>query len=303
MKGCLLGPKNLTQNEILLLEEGKKVFEEFSYVPITSLTLEDGKVLFNGRDLSEFDFVLPRIPRTYVYFGYCVLSLLEKEVYLPIKPQALFLSHHKFLTLLASKEIVKVPKTFLTNSEEIIKKKFKKLKFPLVFKLIYGSLGKGVMFADSEESARSLVDMLKRFQEPIFMEEYVENPGEDLRVVVIGNEVFAMKRIAKAGERRANIAISGKAKKVELNEKEKELALKLAEKLGMKICGLDFIQKDGELYLIEANVNVHFLGITRATKVNIAAKMINFIKEEVKTRKSFLERLMKWLKEIREIHF
>ena len=303
MKGCLLGPKNLTQNEILLLEEGKKVFDEFLYIPITSLTLEDGKVLFNGKDLSEFDFVLPRIPRTYVHFGYCVLSLLEKEVYLPIKPQALFLSHHKFLTLLRSKEFVKIPKTFLSDSEELIKKKLKKLNFPLVFKLIYGSLGKGVMFADSEEAARSLVDMLKRFQEPIFMEEYVENPGEDLRVVVVGNEVFSMKRIAKKGERRANIAISGKGKKVELNEREKELALKLAEKLGMKICGLDFIKKDDELYLIEANVNVHFLGITKVTGVNLAAKMINFVKEEVKTRKSLLERLMKWLKEIKEIRF
>jgi hypothetical protein len=104
------------------------------------------------------------------------------------------------------------------------------MRYPVVMKLLYGSLGKGVMFADTKQSAASFMDALERFNEPLFLEEYIENPGEDIRAVVVGGEVIgSMKRIAQKDERRTNIGIGGSGEPVELDTEMKSMALKAAD--------------------------------------------------------------------------
>jgi ribosomal protein S6--L-glutamate ligase len=163
------------------------------------------------------------------------------------------------------------------------------MSYPVVMKLLYGSLGKGVMFADSKQSTTSLMDTLERFKEPIFLEEFIRNPGEDIRAFVLGDNVLAsMKRKAKRDERRANIAIGGSGEQIELSPKMKDLAIKAAKVLGMNVCGVDIIEGIEGPQIIEANVNVHFEGLTRTTGINVARKVVEWVKKET--------RVMEWLK-------
>lgn len=305
MKGFILGPLKRSECELQLLEEGEKVFEEVFYVPLPEVRMEFGKearIFHNNKDLTNFDFVIPRIPRTYTNLGFIILNILKEKLYVPIRPESVLISHNKFLTLVALKEAnLPVPETYLATSRQALENILDEMRFPVVMKLLYGSLGKGVMFADSKESAVSLMDTLERFREPIFLEEYVPNPGEDIRAFVLGNDILAaMKRKAKRDERRANIGIGGTGKAIKANSKIRDLATKAANVLGMSIAGIDLIKGPKGLVIIEANVNVHFEGLENATEINIARHIVEYVKEERevlgKTRiEKLLHRLRRWV--------
>lgn len=287
MKLAIIGPRRRGYEEERLLEEGRKIFEKVDYFPIPQIIIEiqkDKKLFYRNKNLFEYDVILPRIPRSYKTYGFILLSLLKDfGKYLPIDPFSIILSHNKFLTLLCFVERnLPVPKTFLAFKRKIIEESLDEITLPIVLKLLHGSKGIGVMFADSKQSARSIMDTLERFRQSIFIEEYVENPGEDVRAYVIGNEIFAMKRKARRDERRANIAIGGKGEAYKLKEKEMDLVLDAAHSLKMEICGIDFIPSYKGPVLIEANVNAQFKGLEEATKVNIAKKILEFLKKEVK---------------------
>ena len=287
MKLAILGPRKRGYEEERFIEEGRKIFDRVDYFPIPRIIIRISnkeKILsYGNKNLLEYEAILPRIPRSYKTYGFTLLTILKsEEKYLPIDPFSVILSHNKFLTLVCLAEKgLPVPKTFLSLKRNTLEETLDQINFPLVLKLLYGSKGIGVMFADSKQSAISIMDTLERFKQPIFIEEYVENPGEDVRAYVIGNEVFAMKRIAKKDERRANISIGGKGEVYKLKDEEIDLVLDAADALNMEICGVDFIPSYKGPLFIETNVNAQFKGLERATKVNIARKILEFLKERV----------------------
>ncbi|MCD6403074.1 MAG: RimK family alpha-L-glutamate ligase [Candidatus Aenigmarchaeota archaeon] len=289
MKLAILGPLNRGYEEIRLMKEGKKVFNSVSYFPIPQVTVEISEkgleLKYKRVSLKDFDCVLPRIPRTYKTFGYTLLTLLKEEgIPIPIEPISVFTSHNKFLTLLVLKEHnLPVPKTFLALDRNVLEPYLDELKYPVVLKLLYGSLGKGVVFADSKQSALSMMDALERFKEPIFVEEFIKANAEDIRVYIVGYEVAgSMKRIAKEGERRSNIGIGGTGVKYEAKGKIAEMAIKAAMAMGMEICGIDIMEGPKGPVIIETNVNAQFHGLEKATGINVAKKIINYMKEKVK---------------------
>lgn len=299
MKAVILGPKNMSECEERILKESKLFFKSSLYANIPGVFVEGDKVCFGKFNLKNFDCVIPRIPRTYAWYGYILLSMLKDSCYLPITPESVILGHNKFLTLVILKEAnLPVPETYLASSRDVLERMLKRMKYPVVMKLLYGSLGRGVMFADSPESAKSVMDALERFKQPIFLEEFIENPGEDIRVFVLGDEVLAaMRRKAKRGERRANIGIGGRGKMIkDLDPEIEEMAIKAAHTLGMQICGIDIIEGRSGPVIIEANVNVHFEGLARVTKINVAREIVKFVLEETeKFKKPILRRLFRWL--------
>lgn len=249
-----------------------------------SIVIDGDKVLYKGTDLASMDFVIPRIPRTYAWFGYKILELLRDDVYMPIDPLSVVVSHNKFLTLLVLKEAgLPVPDTWMSVSRNTIEGMLDDMDFPVVMKLLYGSLGKGVMFADSKQSAKSFMDALERFKEPIFLEEYIPNPGEDIRVFVLGGGVLgAEKRIAQGDEHRTNIGIGGIGKPMKVSTRVKSMSVKAASVLGMDVTGIDVIQGPRGPVLLEANVNVHFEGLTKVLGINVAKKIVEYVSDEVK---------------------
>jgi len=67
-----------------------------------------------------------------------------------------------------------------------------------------------------------------------------------------------------------------------LQESEKKLVLMAAASLEMEICGIDFMHSENGPILIESNVNAQFRGLESVTDVNIARKIVSFIKEKVR---------------------
>ncbi|MCD6371200.1 MAG: RimK family alpha-L-glutamate ligase [Candidatus Aenigmarchaeota archaeon] len=300
MKGFVLTGRILSDCEKWILREGKKYIKELDHIPITQVYVSNFSPYFDNKKLSSYDFVIPRLPRTYVWYGYTVLSLIRNEIFSPILPEALIFSHNKFLTLLILSEYgLPVPETFLSLKRKNLEEILDRMGFPVVFKLLYGSLGKGVMFADSKPSALSIMDTLERFSQPIFLEEFVPHRGYDIRTFVLGDRVLAAeKRVARKGERRTNIGIGGRGVFIrKLDPEIEELSIKAAKALGMQICGMDIIEGPDGPVIIEANVNVHFEGLAKVSGINVAREIVKFVRDEAKEQKmTKFERLMKWLR-------
>ncbi len=283
MKLALLGPEKKEYSDLRLLKEAKQVFDSVTYFPLQKILVEfnDGfKIFYRGKDITKYDVILPRIPGSFMEIGYTLLKFLKQEgCKITINPEAVIYTHNKFLTLIMlAKASLPVPDTYLSLKRGPLEMVLEKIKYPVVLKILHGYQGKGVMFADSKQSAVSIMDMLETFEQPVFVEEYIKNPGEDIRALVVGEEVVAsMKRKAKKGERRANIGVGGTGEKYEITEEEKELAVKTAKVLGMGIAGVDILkEKNKKPLIIEVNVYPGLKGLEAATGKNVAREMINY---------------------------
>jgi ribosomal protein S6--L-glutamate ligase len=284
MKLAILGPLNRNHEEIRLLEEATNHFDTVSYFPIPQVVMElDGKAFrlhYKNKDLLDYDVILPRMPRSYKTFGTSLLHFLkEADKPLPLEPWSLVASHNKFLTLvLLREEGIPIPETHLSLRRSVLEKVLEEMAYPVVLKLLYGSMGVGVMFADSKQSAVSIIDALERFKEPIFVEDFISPGDEDIRAYVVGGRVVAsMKRVAQKDERRANIGMGGEGKPYKLTRQEEQLAVRAAKAMGMKICGIDIMPGPKGPVVIETNVNAQFKGLEKATGKNIAGEIVKFL--------------------------
>lgn len=288
MKLAILGPLNRRYEEIRLLKEAPKHFDSVSYFPIPQVVVEleneSFKMTYKNKDLADYDVILPRMPRSYKTFGTTLLYFLAKlGKPLPIEPWAVVTSHNKFLTLTLLQEAgIPIPETYMSLKRKVIEYVLSTMSYPAVLKLLYGSMGVGVMFADSKQSAVSIIDAMERFNEPIFVEDFIPPGDTDIRAYVIGGKVVAsMKRTAQKGDRRANIGMGGEGHVYKLTNEEKKLALKAAEVMGTRICGVDIMPSPSGPVIIETNVNAQFKGIEKATKKNIAGNILEFLSKGV----------------------
>ena len=280
MKLAILGPLKRNYEEIRLLEEATKLFDTVSYFPIPQIVVELNKgfhLKYKNKDIMDYDMILPRIPRSYKSFGTTLLHFLKDSGKpLPIEPWSVIASHNKFLTLLLLRmDGLPVPGTHLSLKRSVLEDVMEDMTYPVVLKLLYGSMGVGVMFADSRQSAVSVIDALERFKEPIFVENFVPPGNEDIRAYVAGGKVIAsMKRVAQGKELRANIGMGGEGYPYRLSGEEKRLAVRAARVMGTDICGVDLMPGPKGPVIIETNVNAQFKGIETATKRNIAKTIL-----------------------------
>lgn len=180
---------------------------------------------------------------------------------------------------------VPVPKTLVVSEPELLEDAAKEFSFPVIVKTIFGTHGTGVFIAESLRSLAPIVDYLtKRERGPVKLQEYIaEAKGKDIRAFVAGKKILAaMERSAKSGEFRANFHKGGSVGTVELSDIEKKLAIRASQVLGLDISGVDILRtKDGPK-IIEVNSNPGLEGIGKATGINMAEKVVNFIEHRVK---------------------
>ena len=275
----------------LLKKEAKGKFSQVDAVPIKDIIMKvEGKsylgfsISYKNLQLLKYDYLLPKISGHVADLAYRVFKYFETfEMKKPYGSETILTCHNKFSTLYSLKSHgLPVPLTYYTSSQKSAEDVLSRMSYPIVIKLVGSEGGKGVLFANNIESARSAVSTLSSMGQELLIEECIENPGEDIRILIIGDEWFAMKRVAKKGEKRANISLGGRGERYTPTKEQLDIAFKAAKLIGSKICGVDMMESEKGDYIIEANINPGLKGITKATNVNIAKKMIDFCYNEVK---------------------
>lgn len=253
-----------------------------------NVTASSPKVHYRGGELlPEFDAVIPRIGASNTFYGTAVLRHLETMgVYTLNESIAIARSRDKFrsLQLLARKGIAMPCTGFAQlpdNTEDLIRMVG---GAPVVIKLLEGTQGKGVVLADSHQSAVSIINAFKEMRANILVQEFIEESrGTDLRCLVVGDKVVAaIKRQAKEGEFRANVHQGGMALKVKLSPQERSIAVAAAKAMGLKVAGVDLVRSDHGPLVLEINSSPGLEGIEKTTQINIAAKIIQYVEKHAK---------------------
>lgn len=179
---------------------------------------------------------------------------------------------------------IPVPKTLVVKDLETLQDAAQEFKFPVIVKTIFGTHGRGVFLAESKRSLGPIVEyIVAREKGPVSLQEYIrEAKGQDLRIFVLGKKVVAaMERVAKSGEFRANFHKGGSVTVADLSPEEKKIAIKATQIMGLDVSGVDILRTKTGPKIIEVNSNPGLEGITKASGVNVAEKMVDFIEKRV----------------------
>ncbi len=290
MKLAILGPSKdyIGYSTKRLLEEGKKKFGQADLIPVIQTKLKIGggiDVLHEKVSLKDYDYILPRIDSKRAEMGHLIMRFLDDmNVKKPYTADTVIIAHNKFLTLeQLARNNVPVPTTYLTASKSSAKEILKKHSLPVIIKLLSGFGGKGVMIMESREAAQSVIETMNTLKQEILIEEFIPNPGEDIRAIVAGDEIIgSFKRIAKKGEKRANIKIGGKGVTFKLTDDMEDIALRSAKSIKARTCAVDIINGDDGPKVIEVNINPGLQGIETTTNLNIAQRIMDFVENELK---------------------
>ena len=94
-----------------------------------------------------------------------------------------------------------------------------------------------------------------------------------------------MKRQGKEGEFRSNLHRGGHANIIKLSAKEKATALKAAKSMDLAIAGVDMLQSKKGPMVLEVNSSPGLEGIEKATGVDIAGTIVEFLENSLSTKK------------------
>jgi ribosomal protein S6--L-glutamate ligase len=237
-----------------------------------------------GKKLEKIDYVIPRLKPSMTFYG---TSIVRQFEVMGIKclngSQEITKSRDKLHTLqILSQHNIGAPVTSFANSSYDTKDLIKLVGgTPLVVKLLEGTKGVGVVLAETNKAAESVINAFRSLKADVLVQHYVkESKGCDLRCFVIGNEVVAsMERIAQEGEFRANIHLGATARAVEITDEERNLAIKAAQIIGLEVAGVDMVRSNSGPKLLEINSSPGLEGIEKATGIDIAGKMIEHLEK------------------------
>ena len=155
---------------------------------------------------------------------------------------------------------------------------------PLIVKLVEGSQGVGVVLAETDKAAESVIAAFRQLEANILVQEFIEEAqGADLRAFVIDGKVVAsMMRKAAPGDFRSNLHRGGTAEKVKLSPEERSIAVRAAKVLGLRVAGVDILRSNHGPLVMEVNASPGLEGIEKATGKDVAGKIVEFVEELVR---------------------
>jgi len=272
------------------MEAGEQLGHEMQIIDHLKCNLEiekkNPKVYYNGGYLDNVDAIIPRIGASVTFYGTAVVRQFEMmKVFSIVESQALVRSRDKLRSLqLLSRAGVGMPKTIFTNFSKNVEHVVDSVGgAPVILKLLEGTQGLGVILAESQNAAGSVMEAFNGLEARIIVQQFIkEAGGADIRAFIVDGEVVgAMKRQGKEGEFRSNLHRGGSASIIEMTEEEKNTALIAAKALGLSVAGVDMLQSKNGPLVLEVNSSPGLEGIEKATGTNIAEKIIRYIERNV----------------------
>ncbi len=187
----------------------------------------------------------------------------------------------KWRTSLALRQAgVPTPPASLALTPDAALVEIERLGYPVVLKPLSSSWGRRVSLIRDPDAAQAVLDHCAALPAPqahlIYLQAFVDKPGRDIRVVVIGDRaVGAVYRSATGW--RTNVARGAVTTACELHDGLADLAVRAARAVGAQIAGVDVVEDpDGRLLVLEVNSGVEFAGLQRALgdRFDVAAEIV-----------------------------
>jgi ribosomal protein S6--L-glutamate ligase len=250
------------------------------------LSGDEPDLQFRGKQLSDYDAVLPRIGNSITYFGTAVVRQFEQmDVYTPNTANGIANSRDKLrASQILSRHNIGMPATtFVRDRADVIPAIERVGGAPVVIKLLEGTQGIGVILAPDIKVAEAIIETLQSTKQNVLIQRFVtESRGRDIRALVVGDRVVAaMRRVAKGDEFRSNVHRGGSVEKVELDSEYEQVAVRAAQIMGLKVAGVDMLEGEDGPLVMEVNSSPGLEGIEAATKLDVAGAIIDYIDNQV----------------------
>ncbi len=284
------GPGNYSTKR--LKEEAKKRGHEVRVINYAKcyVKVEQSKpvVRYEGKDLGEYDAIIPRIAQSYTRYGSAVLRQFEMQgIYSTATSIAIARSRDKLRTMqLLARAGVGIPKTLFASETSSFDDLIEQAGgAPLIIKVARGTHGNGVVLAETNKAAKAVMQAFFVENVSFLVQEFVkESAGTDIRVIVVGNKVVAsMMRQSLDDDFRSNLHQGGEGKPIKLTEEERRTAIKAARAMGLPFCGVDMMRSSRGPLVLEVNSSPGF-SVEKVTGRGIADKVIEYIELNAKRR-------------------
>jgi ribosomal protein S6--L-glutamate ligase len=245
------------------------------------------EIHYNGEVLEHFDAIIPRIGASVSFYGTAVVRQFEMMgVYSVNESVAITRSRDKLRALqLLSRKGIGLPVTGFANAPGDTDDLLSIVGgAPVVIKLLEGTQGVGVVLAETNKAASSVIEAFRGLKANFMVQDFVkEADGADIRCLVVGDKVVAaMKRQGKEGEFRSNLHRGGSAKLEKISPEERRTAVKSAAIMGLNVAGVDLLRSSKGPVVMEVNSSPGLEGIEKATKKDVGGMIIEFIEKNAR---------------------
>lgn len=254
------------------------LFEEIASTVVASTAVHSQEVL-----LDDCEAVLVRtMPagslEQVVFRMDALANLAATGVKVVNPPRAIEVAVDKYLatTRLAAAGLA-VPRTIACQAVEQALAAFESLGGDAVLKPLFGSEGRGIVRLSDETTALQTFEALGEKGSVFYLQEFVEHEGCDLRLLVVGDEVFGMKR-RHPTDWRTNISRGAVGELLTVTDEFAEIARRAALAVGAPLAGVDLLSaRDGRLLTVEVNAVPGWRALSQVTGVDVASKILHFL--------------------------
>ena len=258
---------------------------------------QDIGILHEGQKF-DYDAVIPRIGHSITKHGVSVLRHLEQlEVWTANSSTGILQSRDKLnSSQILGRNKIPTPKTAYVRDMKDVGRAIETVGgLPVVVKVTQGTQGQGVFLRHTIHETRNLVQGLLVSGKAVLIQEYIaESHGKDIRALVVGGKVVAaMRRKARGREFRSNYHLSGTVEPVQISDEYAAIACRAARLLGLNIAGVDLLEGNDGPLVLEVNSSPGLEGIEKASGVNVAGAIIDYVVSESDFTEVNVDQLLK----------
>jgi ribosomal protein S6--L-glutamate ligase len=147
---------------------------------------------------------------------------------------------------------IPVPRAWVTADFNLVRPLLR--QFPVIFKPNMGWRGEGVCVVRNEHDLASL----SLPDGPVLIQEYIENDGVDLRLYIVGNEVFGIRK------RFSTNSFSVPGEPVAVSPAIRDIALRCGQSFGLHLYGIDVIEGADGPRVVDVNYFPGYKGVRDA---------------------------------------
>ncbi|MFN7873935.1 MAG: RimK family alpha-L-glutamate ligase [Pirellula sp.] len=230
--------------------------------------------------LNDYDVVLVRTMPLgsieQIVFRMNALHVVEQSGTLVLnKPRCLEICIDKWLTLDKMRMAgILTPRTVCCQGRDNALEAWHELGEDCIVKPIFGGEGRGLVRVTDREMAWRVFSTLAQMQAVIYLQEFLPNDGFDLRLLVLDDELYTVRRYGQ-GNWRSNVSQGGKAERVDPTFEQADIAYKASRLVDGWMVGVDLIETlDGRNVLIEVNAVPGWKATGAACGVDLSERVI-----------------------------
>jgi [lysine-biosynthesis-protein LysW]---L-2-aminoadipate ligase len=199
--------------------------------------------------------------------------------------EATILCDNKFLTTTILHESgIPTLRTMIAYTPQAAMQAIERMGYPVVLKPPVGSWGRLLAKINDREAAEAVLEhkeILGSYHHSIFyIQEYVPKRGGDIRAFVVGDRIIGASY--RASEHWiTNVARGATSESYPVTSELEDIALRSAQAVGGEILGVDLVETDEGLKVIEINTGAEFKGLIEATSADVPEAIVEYVRTKV----------------------